>query len=305
MAEVYHDGEKQIQQKIGEVAIANRNGTVITDTIIRGAINFIEKQPMAIVSSANASGELWVSLLIGNFGFTKVPHPNAIVFDESMITSNPDDVFFINILANPQIGSLFIELDSRRRFRINGSCQLNEHSIEVKIKEAFPNCPKYIQRRVVSLPEHFEKVNSSATQGGELMEAEKSWIKNADTFFVGSSSSEGRLDANHRGGNPGFVEILDGGALKIPDYQGNSLYNTFGNIVQNPKVGLLFIDFEKGETLQLTGMAELLFEQKSEADIIKTNGTGRYWLFNTHRWIHTKNHHKVKWSFLEYSPFNP
>lgn len=53
MDEVYHDGEKLIQQRIGEVAIANRNGAVITDTIIRGAINFIEKQPMAIVSSTN------------------------------------------------------------------------------------------------------------------------------------------------------------------------------------------------------------------------------------------------------------
>lgn len=305
MDEVYHDGEKQIQQRIGEVAIANRNGAVITDTIIRGAINFIEKQPMAIVSSTNATGELWVSLLIGNFGFTKVPHPNAIVFDENMIISNPADILYQNILANPQIGSLFIELDSRRRFRINGSCILKDSNIEVKIKEAFPNCPKYIQRRVVSLPGFFEKVISSVTNGKKLSDAEKKWIQNADTFFVGSSSREGRLDANHRGGNPGFVEVLDNGTLKIPDYQGNSLYNTFGNIIQYPKVGLIFIDFEKGQTLQLTGRAELLFEQKSEADILKTNGTGRYWLFNTDRWIHTENHHKVKWSFLEYSPFNP
>lgn len=305
MAEVYHEGEKQIQQKIGEVAIANRNGAVITDTIIKGAINFIEKQPIAIVSSADAAGEIWVSLLIGNFGFTKVPHPNAIVFEKDSIISNPGDVFYKNITVHPQIGSLFIELDSRRRFRINGSCRFKESQIEVKITEAFPNCPKYIQRRILSLPDYFERIVSSTREGNQLTDAGIIWIKNADTFFVGSSSGEGRLDANHRGGKPGFVEMLDNGTLKIPDYQGNSLYNTFGNIVQNPKVGLLFIDFEKGETLQLTGKAELLFDQKSETDLIKTAGTGRYWLFNTDRWIHTENHHKVKWNFLEYSPFNP
>ena len=305
MAEVYHSGEREIQSFIGEVPIADRNGTVITDTIVRGAINFIEKQPMAIVSSKNNAGELWASLLVGNFGFTKVPNPNSIIFKKNSITSNPTDIFYTNIQQHNQIGSLFIELDSRRRFRINGVCQLQDSEIVVKINEAYPNCPKYIQRRIVSLPEYPEKAIPTTIEGTELTEVEKNWIEKADTFFVGSTSMEGRLDASHRGGNPKFVEVLEEGTLKIPDYSGNSLYNTFGNIIQNPSVGLLFIDFEKGQTLQLTGKAGLLFNQKTEADLIKTNGTGRYWLFNTSRWIHTINHHNGNWKILEYSPFNP
>ncbi len=305
MAEVYHSGEREIQNTIGEVQIADRNGTVITDTIIKGAINFIEKQPMAIVSSKNNEGELWTSLLIGNFGFTKVTAPNTIVFEKNSITGNADDIFYSNIQNHNQIGSLFIELDTRRRFRINGSCQFQDSQIEVKIKEAYPNCPKYIQRRIISSPEYFDKTTPTTAEGIELTDTEKKWIENADTFFVGSTSIEGRLDSSHRGGNPNFIEVLDDGTLKIPDYAGNSLYNTFGNIVQNPNVGLVFIDFEKGQTLQLTGRATLLFNQQTEADLAKTNGTGRYWLFNTSRWIHTINHHHVEWRFLEYSPFNP
>lgn len=255
MAEVYHEGEKEIQQKVGERLIADRNGAIITDTIIKGAINFIEKQPMAIVSSINDEKELWTSLLIGDFGFTKVPQPNTIVFDKDKIKSNSDDTFFKNILSNPSIGSLFIELDTRRRFRINGECKLNENKIEVTIKESYPNCPKYIQRRIISMPEYFEQTTATIANGSILSDDEKKWIANTDTFFVGSGSSEHRLDASHRGGNPGFVEILENDTLKIPDYAGNSLYNTFGNIVQSPNVGLLFIDFEKRETLQLTGKA--------------------------------------------------
>lgn len=305
MAEVYHSGEREIQHIIGEVPIADRNGAIITDTIKKGAINFIEKQPMAIVSSKSNEGEVWTSLLIGNYGFTKVPNLNAIVFNKTGISSNAADIFYTNIQYHNQIGSLFIELDTRRRFRINGTCQLQDSQIEVTIKEAYPNCPKYIQRRVVSLPEHFEKTISNTVEGTELTDTEKNWIENADTFFVGSTSIEGKLDASHRGGNPNFVEVLRDSTLKIPDYSGNSLYNTFGNIVQNPNVGLVFIDFEKGQTLQLTGKATLLFNQQTEADLIKTKGTGRYWLFNTLRWIHTINHHKVDWKFLEYSPFNP
>lgn len=305
MAEVYHSGEREIQNLIGELPIADRNGSVITDTIVKGAINFIEKQPMAIVSSKNNEGELWASLLIGTFGFTKVPNPNTIIFEKNSITSNSVDIFYTNIQQHNQIGTLFIELDSRRRFRINGACHLKDSEIVVKINEAYPNCPKYIQRRIVSLPDYFEKTISTTIEGTELTDGQINWIEKADTFFVSSASMEGRLDASHRGGNPNFVEVLEDGTLKIPDYSGNSLYNTFGNIIQNPNVGLVFIDFEKGQTLQLTGKAGLLFNQKSEVDLIKTNGTGRYWLFNISRWIHTINHHNVNWKFLEYSPFNP
>lgn len=305
MAEVYHTGEREIQHLIGEVQIANRNGSVITNTIIKGAINFIEKQPMAIVSSKSSVGEIWVSLLIGDFGFTKVPDPNSIVFHRDSITSNPGDIFYDNIQHHAQIGSLFIELDTRRRFRINGVCSLHGSEIAIRIEEAYPNCPKYIQRRVISLPDYFQKTVSATVEGNYLTEAERLWIQDADTFFVGSCSAEGKLDASHRGGNPGFIEILEDGSLKIPDFSGNSLYNTFGNIFQNPNAGLVFIDFEKGQTLQLTGKASLLFDQLSESDLLKTNGTGRFWIFNTSRWIRTIDHHKVEWKFLEYSPFNP
>ena len=91
----------------------------------------------------------------------------------------------------------------------------------------------------------------------------------------------------------------------FPDYPGNSLFNTLGNIHENPKTGLLFVDFEKGETLQLTGKGELAFGQKGVADLEKSGATGRFWYFQTEQWIHTTDHHYLDWQFLTYSPFNP
>lgn len=155
------------------------------------------------------------------------------------------------------------------------------------------------------MPEYFQKAASSTVEGNILTAPLPEWIKNADTLFVASAGPDGSLDASHRGGNPGFVQIIDDNVLKIPDYPGNSLFNTLGNMVQNPNVGLLFVDFEKRETLQLTGTASLLFDQTSETDLHKTKGTGRYWLFSTLRWIHTIDHHNIQWDLLEYSPFNP
>lgn len=305
MNDIFHSGELEIQKKVGEEIIAHSNGRIVAETIVKGAINFIEKQPLAIVSSTDAKGKVWTSILIGDFGFTKVIAPNALTFDENLIRSSSNDVFYQNIQDHPEIGSLFIEFESRRRFRVNGISSKNGSQIEVKIDEAYPNCPKYIQRRVISLPDHFKESTSNTTTGEQLGNPERDWILSTDTLFVGSRSMEGKMDASHRGGNPGFIEFLGDNTLKIPDYQGNSMYNTLGNFVENTNAGILFVDFEKGETLQLTGKAELLFDQQSEGDIRKTTGTGRYWLFKTDQWIRIENHHKVNWELLDYSPFNP
>ncbi len=80
--------------------------------------------------------------------------------------------------------------------------------------------------------------------------------------------SEGRASAHpdhgvaasHRGGHPGFVHIINNRQLRIPDFTGNSMFNTLGNFVCNPYAGLIFIDFEQGRLLQLTGKAEILWD---------------------------------------------
>src|SRR6185503_17409934 len=85
------------------------------------------------------------------------------------------------------------------------------------------------------------------------------FVRRADTFFVASRGPDGGLDVSHRGGAPGFVESMRDGALRIPDYPGNSMFNTFGNLLRDPRAGLLFADFEHGHVLRLTGRARLDF----------------------------------------------
>ncbi len=305
MENVYHQGEIEIQKRVGEVRLADANGRVITNQIIKGAINFIEKQPMAIMSSVDYNKNVWVSLLIGDYGFVSILDSTRMIFNKELIYSDPSDVFFENTAMISNIGSLFIELSTRRRFRINGTISTTGHTLELNVEEAYPNCPKYIQQRVISMPEGFRKTLPRKESGNFFTEDIKTWIHSADTLFVGSQGGNKKLDASHRGGQPAFVEILDNKTLKIPDYQGNSMYNTLGNILQNPNTGLLFIDFKNKKTLQLTGKSELLFEQKEEQDLLRTTGTGRYWLFEVLQWVITENHHSVNWELLSYSPFNP
>ena len=69
---------------------------------------------------------------------------------------------------------------------------------------------------------------------------------------------ERSMNASHRGGPPGFVEVVDDRTLRIPDYVGNSMLNTLGNLTVNPHAGLVVLDFGPNRTLQLTRRAEIL-----------------------------------------------
>ena len=305
MAEIFHKGELEVQQKTGEALTASSVGKIITNSIPPRVDNFIEEQSMAIVSSIDASDNIWVSVLFGKMGFTSVLNANTISINKDKISSTETDIFYENILEQTEIGCLFIELSTRRRFRINGKTTINKTAIEIFIREAYSNCPKYIQQRVVTVPENFNPVDAIIEKGTNLNQLTRKLITQADTFFIGSKSNQNKLDASHRGGNKGFVEIINNNTLKIPDYRGNSMYNTLGNIHQNSKAGILFIDFEKGNILQLSGNSTILFDQNSEEDMIKTGGTGRFLLFTIKQWLKTDNHHKADWKFLNSSPFNP
>jgi hypothetical protein len=86
-------------------------------------------------------------------------------------------------------------------------------------------------------------------------------VASSDTFFIATAHPEAGADASHRGGNPGFVEVSgDGTTLLWPDYSGNAMFNTLGNLVADPSAGLLFLDGKRGGALQITGAAEILWD---------------------------------------------
>lgn len=305
MEDKFHEGERHVQELVGETVVAKGNSRLISDTIMTGAIGFIEKQLMVVVSSTDKNQNVWSSILLGEHGFIEVPDPNTITLHRDKIHSDKNDIFYENISDGSQIGTLFIELATRRRFRLNGIVSKNADTIQITVQESYPNCPKYIQQRVIHNPDTFQPTSPQKNIGEALTTEIKEWITESDTLFIGSLATSGRMDASHRGGKPGYIEILEDGTLKVPDYMGNSLFNTLGNFAEDSKSGLLFIDFENKKTLQLTGDSTLLFDQTSEEDLAKTGGTGRYWIFKISNWITTNEQHNVNWEFTGYSPFNP
>jgi predicted pyridoxine 5'-phosphate oxidase superfamily flavin-nucleotide-binding protein len=86
---------------------------------------------------------------------------------------------------------------------------------------------------------------------------DRAFIQRCPMFFIATAYAHGHPDCPHKGGLPGFVHVLDDRTLAIPDYDGNGMYRTRGNVLLNPHVGLLFLDFEHPKRLRVNGTARI------------------------------------------------
>jgi hypothetical protein len=86
---------------------------------------------------------------------------------------------------------------------------------------------------------------------------DRAFIERCPMFFIATADAEGRPDCSYKGGLPGFVRVVDERTLAIPDYDGNGMYRSWGNVLANPHVGLLFLDFEKPKRLRVNGTAQV------------------------------------------------
>jgi predicted pyridoxine 5'-phosphate oxidase superfamily flavin-nucleotide-binding protein len=82
---------------------------------------------------------------------------------------------------------------------------------------------------------------------------DREFIERMDCFFLATADEEGRPNCSYKGGAPGFVRVPDERTLAFPNYDGNGMYLSIGNVLRNPFVGLLFVDFERGNRLRVNG----------------------------------------------------
>lgn len=304
MSNIFHSGQLAVQRITGEEKIAEMRIPMLKTSLHPRSLPFIEHQVVAFPGSEDSDGNIWLSLLVGERGFITTPSLQEIQFDLSKIKSNRNDIFFKNIKNNPTVGLLFFEAARRARYRAWGTARQEGDQLSFDIRMGYPSCPKHIQVETIELSDQPTTLDTKYDNGTTLGPLEKKWILGAHTFYVGTQTKKGDIEASHRGGDPGFIEILDNGLIRVPDYLGNSMYSTLGNIYENPKAALLFVDYKKGETLQLTGVAELQFDQNDGDDFYKSGETGRFWTFQPKQWIRTIDHHKVKSEFIDFSPYN-
>jgi len=302
---VYHEGEIRAQELAAERQAGESNGAAIGEKIMAGALAFLKAQRMVFVSSTDAQGQRWASVLFGEPGFLHVSEDRRtlwIGFDAEK--NDATDPLWENVKANKHIGVLIIELETRRRLRVNGEGQVDESSLAIRVEETYANCPKYITRREVRVSGPLDGNKGAEEERGTVLhETQKKLLSETDVLILATGHPERGADASHRGGNPGFVEVVDAKTLRVPDYVGNSMFNTIGNLLVDPHFGMLIPDFARGHLLQLTGTAKVDWHAR-ECEY-RTGETHRVVEYRVDAWRETTLPVRLEQRFVDYSPFNP
>ena len=300
MSAKFHAGELAVQARVGVQNMASKVGNGIHPQIPPIAQNFLRQQQMAVAATIAANGQVWASLLTGAPGFIRALDEQAVLIEAQ---STAGDLLVENLRANSAFGLIVIDLATRRRMRLNGTAEMREAGrIYMHTQQVYSNCPKYIQVRELASDSIKSGAGGVTRQSEELTQAQQQWLGQADTFFIATAHPEGGADASHRGGYPGFVRVLNEKEIIFPDYSGNRMFQTLGNLAVNPAAGLLFVDFERGNTLQLSGKAQVLWESEYTSDFA---GAERIIKFEIEQIIEIANATTLHGELAEYSPFNP
>lgn len=293
---VWHEGEIFLQNKVGVTErMAEVGQRVIRDYMPEQHRDFYAQLPFIVLGTVSQNGEAWATFLEGEPGFISSPTSTRLTIAASLPGEDPARE---GIEHNASLGLLGIELHTRRRNRMNGTLQQTKGGFQVDVDQSFGNCPRYIQLR------EFTFTRTPGSHAGGPVETlpgldtkAREMIQAADAFFVASwAEREGKrqADVSHRGGKPGFIRVSDDGTLTIPDFNGNLFFATLGNILLNGQAGLLFVDFNTGDMLQMTGEAKVVLDSP---EIAAFQGAERLWTFKARRIVRRGNALALRWKF--------
>ncbi|WAL69082.1 pyridoxamine 5'-phosphate oxidase family protein [Amycolatopsis cynarae] len=266
----FHGGELAVQRRAGVTALAARLSGMLAPAELRGGIvRFLADRTFAAVTARDRAGRLWISPLAGPPGFLSAADPTTLRIHALPATGDP----LHDLAANQPIGLLVIDFAVRRRIRINGHLSaVDRTGLSVAVEQAYGNCPQYIQQRRL-VPAHPGGHPAEPVRQATVLTADD-WdlIRRADTLLVGTTHPTRGNDASHRGGPPGFVRV-EHDHIWWPDYPGNNLFNSLGNLAIDATAALLFADYGTGRTLHLSGTAAVDWtDTTTPAD---EGGTGR------------------------------
>ena len=305
----FHAGEQAVQDRLGiREHMADVGRRVIRSAMPEQHQRFFEQLPFMLLGSVDAAGRPWASTLVGRPGFVQAAGARRLDFKLRPI---PGDPLADGLAPGAQLGLLGIELHTRRRNRVNGRVlAANAQGFSVEVDQSVGNCRQYIQGRELQWVRDAGDVLPRATEALASLDTDaQSLIARSDTLFVATQApaaagkpdvATGRgADVSHRGGRPGFVKIEDERTLLVPDFSGNRFFMTLGNLQLNPRAGVLFIDFDSGDLLTLTGSAEVVWEGDALKSFV---GAERAWRFRIDAGRRLRDALPLRWSFRELSP---
>ncbi|KAK3939075.1 hypothetical protein QBC46DRAFT_153980 [Diplogelasinospora grovesii] len=288
--------------------------------------------PLVALGTIDEEGRPWTSIWGGERGFARPISKNILGLQSIVDQENdpvitallggkvPGEVVDAEVGEGKLMSGLSIDLETRDRVKLagrmavgvvnslppskNGSTTspVGQAQVAMHVEESLGNCPKYLNKK--DIRPHIPSPRL-APSSPTLPADAQALIDKADMFFL--SSTNGRtMDTNHRGGPPGFVRVVsnteDSVVLVYPEYSGNQLYQTLGNLHLNPRVGMVIPDYETSDALYLTGETELLVGSAAAAFLPHTKVAVKV-IVREFRFV--KDGLSFRGSAGELSPYNP
>jgi predicted pyridoxine 5'-phosphate oxidase superfamily flavin-nucleotide-binding protein len=269
----FHEGECAVQERAGVRERAEYLGQHMIRSVVPDQHRVLFTQlPRIFIGSLDKSGQPWASVLQGAPGFIRSPTPTLLQVGARPL---PGDPLADNLALGQPLGGLGIQLETRRRNRVNGKVvALAAQGFSLRVDQSFGNCPKYITVRELEARPPRPPPSGQVLDVRALPPAALGCIERADTCFIASASAatpadgdkRQGVDVSHRGGPAGFIHRAsteDGRLhLRIADYPGNNAFNTLGNLAVHPRAGLLVPDFTNGDLLSLACTCTIEWREK-------------------------------------------
>lgn len=252
---VYHAGQIEVQTEANTRPVADKLAHWV------GPITEFMAVADLVILATPVQGHLRFTALSGRPPLLDIVGPGSVALRASLPVAMPGD--------SVRIGALAISLAQRRRARLNGELNIGEQDAVLDANEAFTNCRKYIAPSVaLEDATHVGPVRREAVPVNDV--GVSAVLARAETAFLASVSPDGSPDVSHRGGPPGFLSLDTGAALLTwPEYVGDGMLKTAGNIRANGRVTLLVVDLTTGEAIELAGHATyetLMTRQRARTD---------------------------------------
>ncbi|OIW30173.1 hypothetical protein CONLIGDRAFT_702726 [Coniochaeta ligniaria NRRL 30616] len=287
----WHSGERAVQELLGASTASRPNPTSLEFPPAHGFR--IASNHLLALGALDDEGRPWSTIWGGERGFAqriakgvlgirtlvdRQYDPVAQALLGSAARGNPvrpDDV----TTGYKFMSGMSIDFDSRDRVKVMGRLltsevgdddKVGEVQLAMVVQESTGNCPKYINKRDVRAHVSSPRLLSDSLP---LPQQAVDLIHKADLFFMSSTNGDS-MDTNHRGGPVGFMRLASneidkdgsgGVVLVYPEYSGNRLYQSLGNLYLNPKIGIAIPDFDTSDVLYLTGTAQLLLGEAATA----------------------------------------
>ena len=285
----WHEGESQIHKllRVPEYDNPTSFGLGYSATLL------VHLSSLLAVGTLDDEGRPWTTVIGGESGFAR-SMGNSVIGVKTNVGPKYDPVFEALLSEGARgkiISGLGIHLDTRERVKLSGrflggglfnttdperdmlrDVDAAELQMAFAVEQSLTNCPKYLNRKSL-LPIIPQPILLSDSL--PLCPAAIALLSKADLFFISTSHEGTSMGTNHRGGTPGFVRVAsthtNSTTLIYPEYSGNRLYQTLGNLYTTPRAGLVFPDFDTGDVLYVTGTTEIAYGKEAADTLPRSN----------------------------------